>query len=483
MEEANKMDMKFEINLQQICLVKIASSLWENKNTKPKIQYFLQKIHKYPANYPEKTNVAHWNKVMKDVLSHTNNLPLPAKFRSKLKHVTRSLGLNIYSWKKYIKSLLPEDSTCIEDLFWTHYGTIDKVKIFKYWVEKKKLETTQLFNIACFFYLEEYIYILWNEIPEVVKKNEFHSKTIYEDDTYCHIAFWKNWLEGTTKNLENARSSYVSVQVNSFSSYRYPNRPNNRLRSSFEHCMLWVSLIQRHEFGVKYFWNKLDGEEDDNLKHFLRCLLQCQRSPADSEAILHLVPKLFTKDSVEFSSEECNFGLLMLLSNHPWDEFFVPVLERISKSYPTIMHGEEFEKSKLYFLSWIEKIVDLMKQELQLYGTVENSVYQNFLHETWRRIPDWAKFWSDDGWNDNFNNILSKLLLLEDFASLKLIVNANLEEFRKYRFTRLYNILFRYMKAKSPMRKEPRFEVFNRFLDEVELDEKDRNYLKTVLNQ
>ena len=37
-----------------------------------------------------------------------------------------------------------------------------------------------------------------------------------------------------------------------------------------------------------------------------------------------------------------------------------------------------------------------MNSEYKLYGSVEGSDYQNFLHETWQRIPDWVKIWRDN---------------------------------------------------------------------------------------
>ncbi|XP_033216310.1 uncharacterized protein LOC117172464 isoform X1 [Belonocnema kinseyi] len=488
------MDFKFEINLQKICLVKVASSLWENKDVKQKIELFLQKTYKN-SEIVEEQNILHWNKLLKDVLSHINNLPLPNKFSNKLRHITRSMGLKIYSWIKYITKVLFLDSVCIEDLSWTQYGSLDKIKIFKNWVEKKRLETTQLFNIACFFYLKDSVPSLWSEIPEIVRKNEFYSNFIYKMEKFSHIAYWKNILEDNTNKYfetsavkvkeeigEASRNLPVVGNTEGFESYHlsfllgmFVSR--NPYADGFEENMFELSLIKGQEFAVQYFWNRLDDEFGKRILNYVRYLYRKQFLPEYTDTIIFLVTKMLMRESFEFSMEE-SFGLSVLLSNHPWDEFFLPLLDKICELYPPLVYyGDEY---RFDFLRLFDRIVELMHHEFELNGTVENSVYQNFFLETWKRIPDWAKFLDDDSWNVKFNEILSKLLLIEDTESLKFIING--EEFHGERCARLNNVLWAYLGNSRIflILTDRQIVLLSRLLDEIELEEEERSRLKAT---
>lgn len=488
------MDFKFKINLQQICLVKIASSLWENKYIKQKMQLFVQKTYKNSENFEEQ-NILHWNKLLKDVQSHINNFPLPNKFSSKLRHITRSMGLKIYSWIKYITKVLFLDSICIEDLSWTQYGSLDKIKIFKNWVEKKRLETTQLFNIACFFYLKDCIPSLWSEVPEIVRKNEFYSNLIYKMEAFSHIAYWKNALEDNTNKYfetsavqvkqeigEASRNLPIVADTEGLEAYYLSSclgmfLSRNPYVDGFEENMFELSLTKGQEFAVQHFWKRLDDEFGKRILNFIRYLYRKEFLPEYIDTILFLVTQMFMKESFEFSMEE-SFGLLILLSNHPWDEFFLPLLDKICELYPpSAYYGD---KSRFDFLRLFERIVELMHHEFELNGTVENSVYQNFFHETWKRIPDWAKFFEDDSWNVKFNEILSKLLLIEDLESLKFIING--EEFDAERCARLNNILWAYVGNSRIflILTDRQIELISRLLNEIVLEEEERSRLKAA---
>ena len=444
-------------------MVKIATFLWEREDTKQQICQFLELLettNRKSDIYLEK-KIMEWNIIRRDVISHINNLNLlPPQLKSRLKHIARSMGLQIFSWIKYMENVLFLDKICIDDIFWTHYGTLDKIKIFKSWVEKKKFSPAELFNVACFFYLEDYIPSLWNEIPEEVKKGSFYRLRIHILACYSHIAYWKNILLGRSyfnfetsvtkaefEIKERSRINHIKYDkefedgfyINEFmSSIRYSNLRLEILGNK----MMWLSLTQGNEFAMEYYWNMMDDKREENLQNYITSIFNKDSLPEYAASIIFLITKMFMKDYIQFSVAEC-FGLLVLLSNCPWDEFFLPVLDRVTKCYPTLAYGADFEKERLDFLNVLEKIVDLMENEFHLYGTVEGSVYQHFLHEFWKRFPTWAKFWNVDWWNKRFRQVLAKLLKTESTKSLKIFFFS--EDFCAARYENVKIILSLYL--------------------------------------
>ena len=144
-EEAIEVDFKFEMNLEQMCLVKISSSLWLNKDIWGKILLFLQNNYQNSKEF-QKEKRSNWNIIMKDVLSHVNNLLLPAKFISRLKHVTWSIGLKLFSRIKYIINVVLLESIHYRGLHLSYYSYTDIEKILKNWVMKTKLKPQNLWN-------------------------------------------------------------------------------------------------------------------------------------------------------------------------------------------------------------------------------------------------------------------------------------------------------------------------------------------------
>ncbi|XP_033216313.1 uncharacterized protein LOC117172464 isoform X2 [Belonocnema kinseyi] len=471
--EEERLDFNFEISLQRLCVVKIATNLWEKEEIRQKVLLFFQKNYN---RYEENDNSIGWNKVTKKVLSFLKNVSLPAKLSHSIKHVTKSIGLQIFNWTKYVTKILKFDIICTSEIFWTHFGTIDKRKIFEHWVQTRKLKSSQLFNMACIFCMEDYIPNLWIEIPDYVKTNEFYSETIYTMSKYNLIAYWKNvLLDDMRRNFISTMAVTERVRIERLRAEgRFENDEFNERRiawlyifadsHSTEENMFRVSVLEGLELGVKYFWNKLSDEQRQrNVEFALHTAKGKSEEPEYAEILIFLLTKLSVEQNISLSYEEF-FILEMLLKNWPWEEFFTPVFDRILEFYENSTNRDvDNYETKFFYL--IQAIVGLMKNDFALYECVEGTRYQNILHETWEKIPESSKILvaGKRDWS-----IFSKLLNIEDLKSLKMIINH--EVFRKTitkrnSFISCMKSLFLTLESKN------KIELIEKFVSEIGIDE------------
>ena len=478
MEDENKLDFNFQINLQRLCMIKISTTLWNNKETKRRVRHFFEKSYNRYEEDEVKRNSTQWNKLTRKVIILLKDLSFPRKLNIALNHVTKSIGFHIFNWTKYVTKILKFDIGCAQNTFWSHYGTIDKVKIFISWVEEKKLETSDLFNMACIFCLEEYIPRLWNEIPDEVQENDFYSQTIYTMPKYNIIAYWKNLLiDDVRRNfissmavtervrIERLRASRGYLEDEEFNQRRIDWLYIFANSHSIEENMFRVSVHEGLDLGVEYFWNKLnDRQRERNIDFSMHNAMRKKDEPGYAEILIFFVTKMSITENISLLYEEF-FVLEMLLQNWPWEEFFMSVFDRILQCYEkSVDKSLDNYDTKFFYL--VQAIVDMMKTEFDLYKTVEGSRYQTLLHETWEKIPESVKnlLAGKRDWT-----IFSKLFNVEDFKSLALIINY--EGFRKEKFSRRKSLISCIKSVFVGLESDRKSELVDRFVNEVGLDD------------
>ena len=305
MRENSKLDFKSEMNLQRLCMMKIATSLWEQENTKQKIRIFFTNFFPNDDDYLFFKNWDHH--LTDDLLIFLKNLPLPSNLIFSLKNLINITGLQICNWTKFVSKILELEINYAEEVFWTNYGTIDRIRIFKNWVDNKKLETCQLFNVACIFCMEKYIPILWNKIPNDVKNNNFYSEKIYKNSIYNIIAYWKNFLEE-----EMNRRFRIGYENENFPDeiFSWFNICNNS--QSIEENLFRISVLDCLEMGVEYFWNTLNDEERERSVRILMKTFYPKRDETEYARILFFL----TTELSGIRSSEYHFFILYLSQFH-----------------------------------------------------------------------------------------------------------------------------------------------------------------------
>ena len=397
MEEDLKLDFTFEIKLKRLCLVKIATSLWERRDIKQKIRLFFQDLS---PNLHNNILIRNWHCYLTTkVIPLVNNFSLPSVLINILKHFISSIGSQILYWTKFLTKSLEFEISCTETLFWTHYGTIDKIKIFKYWFDYKKLNTSQLFNVSCIFCLEEYVPLLWNEIPDEVKKSEFYTETIYKFSVYALIIYWKKRLgeeikehfvytihiEEWEKIVTLRRAGLLTRDQIYHKKMDWLEYCNDSL--SIEENMYRGAIIEGLDLAVQYFWNNLDEiQQKRDFDDLLETIDRNRKDRGYSEVLLFMVTKMKVNN---------NFPILYpfslwktFLDNFPYEEFFIPVLSRVLQ----VDKRTRMLENKCFW-SLIGKILNRIDDECSLYNIGGDSVYEKILQEMWEMIPQSSRKW------------------------------------------------------------------------------------------
>ncbi|XP_043480446.1 uncharacterized protein LOC122510099 [Leptopilina heterotoma] len=310
MKENDKEKMKPELNLQRLCMLKIATSIWNKDETKQQIAVFFDNF--FPSN-DDCLLYENWNQQLtSNLLAFLHNCPLSLSSRANLKNTITITGLQICHWKKFVVNILELNIDESSDIFWTNYGTIDKKKIFLHWHDKRQLKYSKLFNIACILCFEDYIPNLWEKIPEDERFNQFYMETIYTSSEYNVIAYWKNLLQVDSKKRYTIGIQNENLKKK-FSWYQFCNNSQ-----SIEETMFRISMMECLEMAVKYFWEKLS---DDERKTSVRTLIKTNYSIRDETEFARILFFLSTKLSRE-RSEEYFLVQSILMKNYSVQDFF-----------------------------------------------------------------------------------------------------------------------------------------------------------------
>ncbi|XP_033217715.1 uncharacterized protein LOC117173328 [Belonocnema kinseyi] len=396
MEEGLKLDFKFEIHLQRLCLIKVAVSLWERKEIREKICVFFEEL----SSKEDDILIRNWKfDLTKKVLSLMNNLPLPNFLINTLKHYVSSMGFQIYQWTKFVTKNLGFNIVCTDYIFWTHYGTIDKIQTFKYWYDHRILETSQLFNVACIFCLEDYVPILWNEIPDEVRKNDFYLKKIYTFSIYSLIIYWKKRLgEEIEENFVSFIHSEEWEKILTLRRAGLLKRDENYHRKmswlefchesfSIEENMYRGAIIEGQELAVQYFWNNLD--ERCQMRDFEDIMLAIDREKNErgySDILIFMMTRLKINKALPILYSHSLWETL--LRNFPFEEFFIMALDRaleLNKDYGILENK--------FFWSLVGTILNRIDDERLLFDAGDVSVYEKILQDMWDIIPESARYW------------------------------------------------------------------------------------------
>ncbi|XP_051166654.1 uncharacterized protein LOC127284960 isoform X2 [Leptopilina boulardi] len=288
MEKINKGKMKPELNLQRLYMLKIATIIWNKNETKQQIDLFFNNF--YPSD-DDCFLYQKWNQQLtSNLVAFLHNLPLSLNVRANLKNSIIITGLQICHWRKFVAKILELNIDASSEIFWTNYGTIDKKRIFHNWYNKKQLKYKKLFNIACILCFDDYIPNLWEKIPEDERFDNFYLETIYTSSSYNVIAYWKNLLQ-----MDDKKHFIIGCQNENlkrkFSWYQFCNNSQN-----IEETMFRISMIECLEMAVKYFWYKLNDEQQ---KRSVRILMKTSYPKKDETEFARILFFLSTKLSRE----------------------------------------------------------------------------------------------------------------------------------------------------------------------------------------
>lgn len=477
-------ELHFDITLQNLCLLQIGKSFWETDEARQEIEHFFrnpQTVHDDMEPIPIR-----WAFLTKRILEPIKHMTYPENLKKPLRHVTNFVGWRIFQWTQYLVGTLKFDISCSKDIILTNCGRIDKLKIFQVWIEKGVLDVTELFNVACIFCLEEYIPVLWRSMPLEKKRTEFYTGTIYTVVKYNLIAYWKSYICGDVQGefisavlrIERAEMEGREAVADNDHFGLLERREMSILfifsdANRIEENMFRLAVYEGMELAVKYFWKKLTLRQ--RKRHIYYAIQIASRKCTRLEytdILLFLMSKVTLKENIDLCFKSNN-AFEMLLLNRPYEGFFMAILNGCL-GFMEILEEAELKRSRV--LSRIYLIVTMMKYDQISYDTLEEGRYQEIFQYAWRRLPETYKIClvETSDWL-----LLSRLLHLEDFKSLKLIINH--PTFRKGTFSKRRAMILCMKTLFEKLVGKRKVYLEDKFADEIGLDENERINLRIDL--
>lgn len=447
----NNMDFKLELSLEQLTMVKKSVLLWGQEDMKHKVEeiYAKENIRTEPI-----TNEKAWNHLTKELLNQIDSITLPPSLKFELVNVIRSVGSKIFNWKEYVTNKLNCPISFAQEIKWTIYGSIDKIKIFNlFWLNNPSFDVSTVFNVACNFCIEEQIATLWKQIPKEQQESFFYSIRIYDKYKYHLIAYWKHFIN---RDL----SSFIAKLK---TKHDRSNMYNSE--KSVEENMFKLAVSEGYDLAANYFWNKMyDLDKEKQLKPLAATILKksdyvghptiwFKKNESFMHILLFLMSAMPEDDRAALFEEHKMTLLEIFLSIWPWQYFFQSTLDELRKHF-----------SEMDFKNLIRNIVFKMTEDYNLGYPIQNSKYQKILHQVWNTsLPALKQTIDTAEWT-----ILKYLLEIKDITSMNLIIND--PDMKEQRDQLLYKGKWRYW----DLIHEDRCDLLEEFLDTILLTDEER---------
>lgn len=479
---------KFDLNLQRMTMISIAISLWEQSHIRNKIREFLTFEYKECENL---NNEKKWHDITKLILKQIESNTLYSLLKIELTHIIKSIGEKIFNWYEYIRKNIGYDKkesaiNYIEKIYWTHYGSIDEVKILKsFWIDNPRLNTTTVYDMACEYALEENIYNLWEQLPrEEQNKCCGHMYTEYKR---LILVYWQCCRDGNLSLFIR----YLETLIHSGRTYIH-NHLYNRYHS-VEENMFRLSVYGGYSKAVEYFWDKLNEEErnrnvisgiqisvtnhnsnfttigesyhrQEKFVEICIFLINQVRKTYKRKTIAHIV-----NDSFEDDIYVCNI-LRMISPIWPWQDFLGQILDELEAALKEQDNGYTS-------LNLLRAITSCMKRDYNLGYVIEKSKYGMILHEAWHKIPACLK--SKIAETDPHLDLIQDLLEIWHLPSIKLIIND--PEMTKWRKRLLESGYIICTRIKMLIR-IGQYELLNQFIEEILVSETEKKLFKQAID-
>ncbi|GBN01431.1 hypothetical protein AVEN_3181-1 [Araneus ventricosus] len=189
-----------------------------------------------------------WDIVEGEVKDKVSKLMLPESFKKRIMHLVRPIGSGILNWQVYhednfIAAGEVFDLHILQQLRWTYAGAIDYRKTAEELVRLEMFDVKKRYELACFYCLEKYIPLLWEEVSEEYE-GRFHEKMLPVLDTPL-THYWACILKGEESNLDRTLERLLSTPL------------------SFNQVAFKRTALKGNRAATEYFFQKLTDEERD----------------------------------------------------------------------------------------------------------------------------------------------------------------------------------------------------------------------------
>ncbi|GBL88155.1 hypothetical protein AVEN_8021-1 [Araneus ventricosus] len=110
-----------------------------------------------------------------EVKNNLSELEIPPLFKEQMMQLVQPIGSEIRKWNlfrsKYLNYLFKKIHLQILDQhYWTILGTVDYRKTEENLIRLEMLDIVERYSLACPYFLDDYIQILWDPLPEDSKR-------------------------------------------------------------------------------------------------------------------------------------------------------------------------------------------------------------------------------------------------------------------------------------------------------------------------
>ncbi|GBM32172.1 hypothetical protein AVEN_136723-1 [Araneus ventricosus] len=234
-----------KLSLEEMALRRVVVNLWNESDSLYTNQNFLIKVLGQPllSNMKDKER---WRDLLEGrVKVEVWNLVLPDSLKKKMMHLVRPIGYQILRWKISYKEF---DAAIPEKLCWTFTGAVDNRRTAEKVVRLEKFDVVKRYELACSFCLDDYLPLLWEELPKEIKK-DFCLRFDHSTAEVPLEVYWAYVLKGE-KSLLDSVASKKFEQLDRF--------------SSFHQCAFLSSARAGNKAATEYFFQQLTSEERDS---------------------------------------------------------------------------------------------------------------------------------------------------------------------------------------------------------------------------
>ncbi|GBM41688.1 hypothetical protein AVEN_46956-1 [Araneus ventricosus] len=240
------------LSLKDMATRRIVAVLFKESDILASVSNFRRKF----LLWNEKKSLKVWEETVEDKVSDKiSKLGLPKSLTKLLIDTAKPMGREIPGWKtlheKYLlksyKKGIHFDAPILERLCWTAAGALDYRKTAEELIRSDVIDVVGRYKIACLYCLEDWIPLIWNELPEEKKLyfyNGIHNLHLMIEKLRLQF-WWPYIIRGEQSKLD--------------SFFRYSRNPITFHRFAFQY-----SAAIRNKAAAEYFFQKLTQEEKES---------------------------------------------------------------------------------------------------------------------------------------------------------------------------------------------------------------------------
>ncbi|GBO10660.1 hypothetical protein AVEN_50175-1 [Araneus ventricosus] len=305
MEKQLKCVLKM-LSLEELALRRVAIGLWSDSNILASISKF--RLFGFSTLERKKD----WQEIIEDKIKDKMlQLELPASIMKELIDIVRPISLDIRRWKIVYQGYffasneeigLPDSAK----LCFTSAGSVDYRRTAEELVRCKALGVVRRYKIACLHCLEDYIPLLWEELPE--ERREF----------FCNKKFTSPYLEFCWPHILKGEHSKLDYLLTA----------SNRNLTTFNQCAFEFLAERRCKTAAEYFFQKLTHEEKGaslmRTAHALLANSSMENLPEEtlSDALCYLLSVMTPEQQTEIVKAQ-PIKVLLCFLDWQWQDLFL----------------------------------------------------------------------------------------------------------------------------------------------------------------